>query len=207
MGGCGALSFQVESYIFSIMERISDILERRTSPGILIFDRKNRLYYCNREALEMIPDLRRPSKKGKEWTIQVPLEISRLCRQLKGRGKEGGRNPGADSPHTLLQRDGWPIFSMQAFFLGRDETQGPLHIMVLIEKIAETHGIDFEKVQRDHQLSARELDVLQLICEGLANKGISERLCISVYTVKDHIKRIMRKMGVSSRSQIIRAAK
>ena len=155
----------------------------------------------------MIPDLRKPSRKGKEWTIQVPLEISRLCSQLKGRGEEGAKDPGAHFPHTVLQSDGRPPYSMRAFFLGRDEKQKPTHIMVLIEKIAERHDPDFEKVKREFLLSARELEVLQLICEGLANKEISERLFISVYTVKDHIKKIMRKMEVSSRSQIISSVK
>jgi DNA-binding CsgD family transcriptional regulator len=189
------------------MKRISEIIERRTTPGILIFDLKNRLHYCNKEALQMIPGLRNASRKGKGWTIPVPLEISRLCRELKRRGEGDAQDPGADSHSTVLQSDGRPPYSMRAFFLGRDEKQKPTHIMVLIEKIAEKHATDFEKVRTEFQLSARELEVLQLICEGLANKEISERLFISVYTVKDHIKRIMRKMEVASRSQIITSLK
>lgn len=45
--------------------------------------------------------------------------------------------------------------------------------------------------------------MLKLICDGLTNKEISERLFISEYTVKDHIKNIMEKMGASSRGEII----
>ncbi len=75
--------------------------------------------------------------------------------------------------------------------------------MVLLEKIIPKHEINIEIVQKEFKISKRELEVVRLICEGLANKEISEKLFISEYTVKDHIKNILRKMGVASRSQII----
>jgi DNA-binding CsgD family transcriptional regulator len=47
------------------------------------------------------------------------------------------------------------------------------------------------------------LEVLGLICDGHSNREISEKLFISENTTRDHLKNIMRKMGVSSRSKII----
>ncbi len=47
-------------------------------------------------------------------------------------------------------------------------------------------------------LSPREIEVLQLIVEGLLNKEIAARLCISVTTVITHRKNIVEKTGVRS---------
>jgi len=57
------------------------------------------------------------------------------------------------------------------------------------------------------QLSRRELAVLQLIALGLANREISERLHISLHTVKSHAQRINVKLGVSRRTLAIVRAK
>jgi len=51
------------------------------------------------------------------------------------------------------------------------------------------------------QLSERELQVLQLIVEGLSNQEIGNRLNIKRDTVKTHIKHIMDKLAVSDRTQ------
>ncbi|ABS05989.1 response regulator [Kineococcus radiotolerans] len=49
-------------------------------------------------------------------------------------------------------------------------------------------------------LSGREHEVLQLIAEGLANKQIARSLGISEHTVKVHVGRILRQLGVSGRT-------
>ena len=56
-------------------------------------------------------------------------------------------------------------------------------------------------------LTPRQLDVLSLLCEGLPNKLISERLNISGGTVKIHISSILRALNVSSRLQAVVAAR
>ncbi|AMX84639.1 LuxR family transcriptional regulator [Geobacillus subterraneus] len=53
------------------------------------------------------------------------------------------------------------------------------------------------------QLTAREMDVLELLVQGCSNREISERLFISVHTVKNHITNIFQKIGVNDRSQLI----
>jgi DNA-binding NarL/FixJ family response regulator len=50
-------------------------------------------------------------------------------------------------------------------------------------------------------LSDREREVLMLICSGLSNVDIADRLFIAVSTVKTHVTSILAKLGVSSRTE------
>jgi LuxR family maltose regulon positive regulatory protein len=56
-------------------------------------------------------------------------------------------------------------------------------------------------------LSERELEVLQLIAEGLTNPEIASRLFLSVHTVKAHTRNMYGKLGVHSRTQAIARAR
>jgi DNA-binding NarL/FixJ family response regulator len=52
-------------------------------------------------------------------------------------------------------------------------------------------------------LTPRELEVLQLLSEGLANRRIAERLGIGERTVKFHVNAILGKLGVGSRTEAV----
>ena len=52
-------------------------------------------------------------------------------------------------------------------------------------------------------LTPREVEVLQLLSQGLPNKGIAQRLGISDHTVKFHVNAILGKLGVQSRGEAI----
>lgn len=60
----------------------------------------------------------------------------------------------------------------------------------------------------DEPLTPRELDVLQLLAQGLANKTIARRLEISEHTVKFHVNSILTKLGAQSRTDaVVRASR
>jgi two-component system response regulator DevR len=50
-------------------------------------------------------------------------------------------------------------------------------------------------------LSKREGEIIRLIATGLTNKEISQRLCLSEKTVKNHISRIFSKLNITARTQ------
>jgi DNA-binding NarL/FixJ family response regulator len=52
-------------------------------------------------------------------------------------------------------------------------------------------------------LSPREMEILDLICQGTSNKDIAKRLGISYQTVKNHVTAILHKLGVSDRTQAV----
>ncbi|QIK62848.1 AAA family ATPase [Leucobacter viscericola] len=57
----------------------------------------------------------------------------------------------------------------------------------------------------DSLLTPREQQVLDLVAEGLSNRQIGERLFISAKTVSVHVSAVLRKLGVSSRTQAARS--
>ena len=63
---------------------------------------------------------------------------------------------------------------------------------------------------RDHEarimiekLTPKEREVLQALAEGLSDKGIAERLYVSVGTIRTHIRSILAKLEVQSRLQAL----
>jgi DNA-binding NarL/FixJ family response regulator len=51
-------------------------------------------------------------------------------------------------------------------------------------------------------ISGREQEVLQLVCEGATNREIAERLIVSEHTVKVHLRNILNKLNLRNRQQV-----
>jgi LuxR family maltose regulon positive regulatory protein len=69
---------------------------------------------------------------------------------------------------------------------------------------SKTHAPHTELIK---PLSEREIEVLQLISEGLTNQEVATRLYLSLYTVKAHARNIYAKFGVKNRTQAVAKGK
>ncbi len=187
------------------MDSLTGIVKKRSVPRILIFDMKGRLLFFNKEAYEIVLDLPMISNSGSQKIISKA--IFKICNDLKKSRQVKGGDWKVYFKSRILRNKTAPPYLIRAFFIGGNKKKSSNHIMVLIEKIIEKHDIDYEKAQIEFKLSGRELEVLRAICKGLSNKEISKRLFITEYTVKDHMKKILRKMDVTSRNQIITSLK
>jgi len=71
---------------------------------------------------------------------------------------------------------------------------------IVLDKFVDKLG-KFLKSDTNTDLTEREIDVLNLISKGYSNQAISDELCISLNTVKTHIKNIFQKLEVEDRTQ------
>jgi two-component system, NarL family, response regulator LiaR len=71
---------------------------------------------------------------------------------------------------------------------------------IVLDKFVDRFG-KFLKNESMSDLTEREVDVLNLIAKGCSNQEISNNLCISLNTVKTHIKNIFQKLEVEDRTQ------
>jgi len=69
---------------------------------------------------------------------------------------------------------------------------------------ADAHTFETELIE---PLSEREIEVLQLIAEGLTNQEIAARLFLSPHTVKVHARNVNGKLGVHNRTQAVTRAR
>lgn len=75
------------------------------------------------------------------------------------------------------------------------------------DAILSPHGRRSESLdQIDEPLTPREIDVLELLAEGLPNKAIAVRLAISDQTVKFHVSSICGKLAAANRTDAVRRA-
>ncbi len=122
--------------------------------------------------------------------------------------------------HVFFYFIGVVIYSMVLFFF---DILGPISecisilllfavsiSMPLIIKLNEktqllpetSSNINFNQFCELYEISKREAEIILEICTGKTNKAISEKLFITLQTVKDHNYRIFSKLGVKSRVQL-----
>jgi DNA-binding NarL/FixJ family response regulator len=58
-----------------------------------------------------------------------------------------------------------------------------------------------EPVAKELVLTAREVQILRMLEMGHSNREIADQLCIAIHTVKNHVHSVLRKLGVSNRTE------
>ena len=171
-------------------------------PGTLIFDLNGRLVYFNHESVGYLPSLKASLEDG-NLPPQLPEEIFSLYRRIRKRllQKSSLETDSLNGQLFFPNESGRLVvkaISIGSLHPRRENT----HILIMIEPQEQEAEPDLEEAALGFQISRREMEVLKLICRGLTNQAIAEALFISRHTVKDHVKHIMRKTGLSSRQQI-----
>jgi two-component system nitrate/nitrite response regulator NarL len=90
---------------------------------------------------------------------------------------------------------------------GRGEVQIP--VALFAKAIARQRTVQAERHDRERLsagFTARELDVLKLLAEGLDTNAMSQRLGIAAHTTEWHVRHVIEKLGVHSKLQAVIAA-
>ena len=102
------------------------------------------------------------------------------------------------------------IFTALGIWLALKLTKPKLHTVVVEKEVYVNNNAGFvlnEAEMNRLGLSRRELEVLQLMAQGLSNGEIAERLFVSLNTVKTHSSKLFEKMDVKRRTQAVEKAK
>ena len=102
------------------------------------------------------------------------------------------------------------VFAAVGIWVGQRLTRKPEPAVVVVREVLVPAPIDFvrDDSQRERLgITARELEILELIAEGLSNKEIAERVHVSENTVKTHSGRVFSKLGARRRTQAVQLGK
>jgi two-component system nitrate/nitrite response regulator NarL len=164
---------------------------RREEPDVILLD----LDLNTESGMDLLPQIRESGTSGKILILtgMRDPEVHRTCVKLGARGLLQKDSP-AEVVLKAIQRvhDGevWFDRAMMSSVLSD----------VLNQKAEKDSDPEQAKLK---SLTERENQVIKLVCEGLRNKQIAERLFISDTTVRHHLTSIFSKLEVSDRLELV----
>lgn len=102
------------------------------------------------------------------------------------------------------------LFTGLGIWLARKLTTPKVETRIVEREVYVTAGEEFNVNDQERLrlgLSLRELEVLQLVAEGMSNQEIASRLFVSLNTIKTHSSRIFEKLEVRNRTQAVERAR
>lgn len=161
-------------------------LSREYKPDVILMD----INMPVTNGLQAIQQLRQDSHPFKIIVLTIHQDREYLFKTLQ-MGSEG-----------YVLKDAEPSVLIEAI---RNVSRGQTYIQPNMTKelVKEFNRVTLHERDRsdDSSLTAREIEVLELIAEGMINKEIARKLYISEKTVKNHVSNIFKKLNVSDRTQ------
>ncbi len=154
-------------------------------PGLVLLDPGGSVASVNREAAQWLDELRvGPVFPGQDHA--VPFEAFSYAARA-----------GVDAPERARVRTTEGVWlTMHASLL---EGTGQLALIIEPAKAGDVAPLIIEA----YELTERELDVTRRIARGLGTSEIAAELFLSPHTVRDYVKTVFGKVGVSSRSELV----
>lgn len=165
-------------------------------PGLLIFDSANNLVSANDEARQHLLDLPCGPSTVTALGIRVPAWIQSTAIQACAIAQERARGSARVRVRT---RSGRWLVCHASCLREANGTVGAVAVVLEPAKVSEILPL----VVDAYELSDRELEITQYVSRGLPTGEIAEQLFLSPHTVRDHIKAIFEKVGVSSRGELV----
>jgi DNA-binding CsgD family transcriptional regulator len=159
-------------------------------PGLLMFAPTGELLSANDEALAWLEQLPPDSDHHDNFNLPLPMVAAGTLMRARATATARAR---------LRSSTGrWLVFHATCL---RDAA-GEIEQTALVIEPAHASEIAPIIVQA-YELSAREQEITRLIAQGLGTAAIAARLHLSTHTVRDHVKAIFEKVGVSSRGELV----
>ena len=188
------------------MDAYSDIIRKRALAGVMILNASKELLYVNEEARRFLQAaLEEEGSAGDppgDEPIRLPRVVDELCGEILSamKGDKEDKKPFVYKNMTCMGEE----YFMRAIPIHRiSKEQEPSHVMVTVERFSTRLTADISKIGSKYGLTKRETEVLKGLARGMTNRDISSLLFISEHTVKDHVRSLMQKIGVKSRSLLL----
>ncbi|RJX39733.1 LuxR family transcriptional regulator [Paenibacillus pinisoli] len=184
-----AIARALRSYTLTVPEAASHRLTRQ-EPALLILDDTLAVQYASGIADEWVAYLR-------EWErlpdSAMPRPLQAVCAKAISSG---------DEARTTVRIPDGTYLTLRAVRLDdRRGDAGSYGIAVQFELAKPSEILPL--LAKAYALSAREMEVAELIFRGASTKEIAAKLHISAYTVQDHLKSIFDKTSVNSRRELL----
>ncbi|NNF54212.1 MAG: helix-turn-helix transcriptional regulator [Acidimicrobiales bacterium] len=184
-------------------------LTQPSAPGLLIVNPAGHIIASNNEAMNWLRELWPCVEDSKaeldpndlfslrNEKLQVPTALYALI--SRSRAFASGRESAPARLRLRDARDRWLV--LHASTLAKSEADAADDVAIVIEaaKSAEIAPIIIEA----YSLTRRERDVVAAIAQGGSTTEIAAKLFLSPHTVRDHIKTVFEKVGVSSRGELV----
>lgn len=171
----------------------------------MLFSSVGQLHFMNHEAHLLLRDLQQPATKGDgSFSSLLPEEIHILVRELVSRLIKCEHPKDCET----IQVERLCFLGEQRLLLrGLCVPDAPQvwnsHVLIVMEKL-HTKAMDpSPNIQQEFHLTEREQMVIIYLMLGFTNKEIANRLNLSEYTVKEHLKRIMQKTKSHTRTGLL----
>lgn len=185
-------------------QKQSHSLQHQAATGVVLFNSTGQLLFMNHEAQTCIRQLQHRSTR-ENGTCLIPEEIHTVVRDLLGRLMRCDHPKDCES----IQVERLCFASEQRLLLrGFCIPDEPLarnsRFLVIIEKLNQQKlECPDATIQQRYHLTEREQMVIIYLMLGFTNKEIANRLNLSEYTVKEHLKRIMHKTKTTTRTGLL----
>jgi PAS domain S-box-containing protein len=178
------------SHLQSIGGDVEAALESINVPSYVV-DKSGVVRWLNKAARRLVGDVR-----GRQFTSVVAPEETRRAREVFARNVSGPHGP-TDSQVVVIGADGERI--------GVELSSVPLmqgdRVIGVFGQVAD---VDASAPREPHpHLTPRQTEVLGLLERGKSTDDIAAELHLSIETVRNHIRHILRALGVHSRLQAV----
>jgi PAS domain S-box-containing protein len=172
---------------------LEDALDRVNVPSYVI-DSHGIIRWVNQAAEDLVGDVR-----GRQFTSVVAPEETRRAREAFSKHMVGEQD--VDAPVVLLDDDGDRVsveVSSVCLFEGHR----------VIGVFGQLRDVDEQPEPAPHpHLTPRQSEVLRLLEHGRSTEQIAEQLHLSVETVRNHVRAVLRALDVHSRLEAVAVAR
>ncbi len=177
------------------------LVQTRTSPGILVFNGSLQLLYMNREARGLCARITQAGS-GYPATGVLPPDIAALCEEMVAalRDRPDPKDWEQGQVRRVAGDPERPVL-LRGVVIPSPGGPAEARVVVLLEEIGSRKAV--ARTKERYQLTDREQTVIIYLLKGLTNKQIASRLLVTEQTVKEHLKRIMRKTQTTTRTALL----